>query len=191
MRCNLILYFIKISLILLLNFSWKKNDNMPILNFDMDSQMEGFWCWAAVAKGVSDFYNRGSEFTQCSIAQQVLNVPNCCPQVEACNQTEDLKTALMVTGNFVQKKRKISWAKLENELINGRVVAARIQFRSGAGHFIVLYGTSENGGVRYVSVNDPAVGVGYLLPTLGELRTNYRQDTNGEPGKWTNTYLTQ
>jgi hypothetical protein len=120
----------------------------------------------------------------------VLNVPNCCPHEAACNQTEDLKTALILTRNFVEKKRKISWAKLENELSNGRVVAARVQLRSGAGHFIVIYGTNVSSGVRYVSINDPLDGAGMLVQTLGELRNNYRQDS-GDPGKWTNTYLTQ
>src|SRR5438045_2145888 len=128
---------------------------MPILNFDMDSQIEDFWCWAAVANGISHFYNDRSVFTQCLIAQQVLNVPNCCPQNDACNQTEDLETALNVTGNFIQKKGKISWAKLENELNNGRVVGARIEFSSGAGHFVVIFGTNKSSGVRYVSVIDP------------------------------------
>ena len=48
------------------------------LDFTMQLQTEGNWCWAATATSVAHFYRASSAWTQCLVANAELEQTDCC-----------------------------------------------------------------------------------------------------------------
>ena len=157
-----------------------------VLQFDMESQTQSNWCWAATSKSVSKFYSALSPWTQCKVASEELD-NTCCdsPVPSACNVSWYLDKALTRTNNFVSMQSgTISWSKVKQELQNGLVVGARIGWNGGGGHFMVIHGVSKSNGVEYLHIDDPIYGKSTL--TYTQFATNYQNS-----GTWTHTYFTK
>jgi hypothetical protein len=157
-----------------------------ILNFDMEQQIKPLWCWAATAKSVSHFYLQSSQWTQCQIASSELAMGCCNNTFPAdCDQVWYLDRALTRTNNYSSMDySSITWNDILQELRTGRVIGARIQWRDGGGHFVIIYGATEINDEEYLYIDDPA-GIGKSVVTFNQFLTNYRGD-----GKWTHTYYT-
>ena len=48
------------------------------LAFVIEPQLQTNWCWAAVSKSVSWFYDQSSPWTQCRVANAALPRTDCC-----------------------------------------------------------------------------------------------------------------
>ena len=158
------------------------------LDFNMQSQTESNWCWAANATSVSLFYWSWSGWTQCKVACSVVNLTTCCdsPVPDACNQPETLSSALTVTKNlssFVSST--VSFDTVKAEIDAGRVVCARIGWSGGGGHFVTIRGyVTIFGDLDFFEVDDPIYGKSTV--TVTSFTTSYQTT-----GSWTHTYFTK
>jgi hypothetical protein len=155
------------------------------LPFNMQPQTQSNWCWAATSTSVSLFYNSGSGWTQCKVASGELGL-SCCtsPVPGGCNIPWWLEKALTRTGNFVSLSGPISFADVQAELREGRVVGARIGWSGGGGHFMVIYGTVTVGTDQFFQIDDPIYGKSQL--TVAAFSNNYQGS-----GSWTTAYRTK
>src|SRR5690606_25369976 len=110
------------------------------LNFNMETQTQSNWCWAATARSVSDFYSSGSTWTQCLIAARAFPTFSCCTAPGPCNKAWFLDRALSITSNFVSFTGSMNFAAVAAELGGGRVIGARTGWSGGGGHFMVIHG---------------------------------------------------
>ena len=173
---------------------------MPKIAFRMERQKAQNWCWAAVAVSVARFHDSDSRFRQCGVVRLVLSrahregdpdvprpVPPCCtkPVPRACNQPWYLEEGLDQVGRrrLRPKSGSLSFEKIRKRIDADRPVCARIAWKGGGGHFVVIsgYHVSRNG-VRQVDVEDPLTGP--ALVNYSDFVRRYR----GE-GKWSHTYL--
>jgi hypothetical protein len=158
---------------------------MPAL-FQIESQQQSEWCWAAVAVSIDKYFNSNSTRTQCKIAGLVLkNVQNCCDEAATnCNQNASLITALQKINRWSRTlNRPLRFDEIRQELNAGRPVCARIQWKGGGDHFVVIAGYEVlQSGALHVFVEDP------LNPSstveYDEFKTAYYGD-----GEWVDSYL--
>ena len=127
-----------------------------VLSVQLRPQETRMWCWAASAEMIMEFLGSPG-ISQCSQAQQYLNVTACCvsPTPEAC-----------INGGWPQfeyygfnasntEDEALSWEQLTREIDANRPVAFGWHWNSGGGHMVVVCGYQEIGGERFVVINDP------------------------------------
>lgn len=153
------------------------------MDYPMEPQELGLWCWAAVSLSVEKYFNAATQFTQCAIATAVKQ-SNCCANKLSCNQADELQVALDRVGHFRQMLTgRLSFQDLRDSIRAGFPVCARIGWIPSGGHFVVITGyTVSNSGVPYVAIADP----------LYESRTWSYDDFSFAYfgiGSWTHTYL--
>jgi Papain-like cysteine protease AvrRpt2 len=153
--------------------------------FQMETQTQTLWCWAAVAVSIDRFFSPTAKQTQCQVAQAVLksNV-KCCANPKPCNKEEHLETALSAVGNLRQAMtRPLDFDEVQEELDAGLPVCARIGWTGGGGHFVTLAGYKRlrSGGIK-VHVADPKWGSSIV--EFEEFRASYMGR-----GEWTDTFL--
>lgn len=150
------------------------------------------WCWAAVAMGVSTFFDAGSLWTQCSIATQVTGGACCGPQQDdCCDIPEPLEAVLQSVGVTTQRSTGFDITAIAHEIVNEkRPVAIRIEWTDsghvGEGHYIVISGvesTAEFASIQYVKVMDPLYGP--AICSIDDLREAYTPNR----GRWTDSYF--
>ena len=157
-----------------------------VLSFNMETQTQSNWCWAATSTSVSKFYSFLSPWTQCKVASLELE-KKCCdsPLPSGCNVSWYLDKALTRTHNFVKMQSgTITWQEVKDELNKGLVVGTRIGWSGGGGHFMVIYGVSRSLTAHYLHIDDPIYGKSVL--TYDQYATNYQGS-----GTWTHTYFTK
>ena len=155
------------------------------LGFSMQPQQQTNWCWSAVATSTSHFYNAGSTWTQCTLANQQLGQTTCCQNgaSTACNVAWYLDRALGATGNLDGwQGGTVSQAILEGDLVKTCPVGVRIAWSGGGAHFIIVDGATTSNST--VHVEDPIYGTSDIA--YNTLVTKY-QGT----GSWTHTYFTK
>lgn len=157
-------------------------------NFVMQNQLQTQWCWAAVSASVSRFYDGGSSWTQCSLANQQLAQATCCQDgsTSGCNQPWYLDRGLQAVGRYDSISGGLtSRSTFKNVIPQNRPIGLRIQWPNGTGHFIIVHGYMEyfDGDMGF-NIKDPYYGDSYLF--YDALRTNY-QNT----GAVTHTYYTK
>ena len=155
---------------------WKR------LNFVMQHQQQGNWCWAAVAASVSAYFNPNTTWTQCKIANAELGQTDCCTNGSSasCNVPWYLDRALTLTGNFVSMSSGAGTMNdVTQEINNNRPLCVRIGWSGGGGHFVAIDG--YNIGLDMVAVDDPWSGASDV--DLSVFQTAY----NGS-GSWTHSY---
>ncbi|MBR8279063.1 papain-like cysteine protease family protein [Burkholderia vietnamiensis] len=150
------------------------------------------WCWAAVAMGVSTFFDASRPWTQCSIATRVTGGACCGPRQDddGCDIPEPLEAVLESVGVTTQRFDVFDITAIAHEIVNeNRPVAIRVEWTDsghvGEGHYIVISGvesTAEFASIQYVKVMDPLYGPG--ICSIDELREAYTQNR----GRWTNSY---
>lgn len=156
-----------------------------ILPFNIEHQKQSQWCWAATAKSVSYFYSKLSTWTQCKIVGDEL-MRSCCnnPLPGGCDEPWYLDRALARTSNFVAITGHVSWQEIDAQLKKGIVLCARVEWHGGGGHFMVIHGTSSNGIINYLHIDDPIHGKS--VPAYDKFLNDYLG-----LGRWTHTYYTK
>jgi hypothetical protein len=119
------------------------------LRVPLEFQKQTFWCWAAVAKGVADFYAGGDcGMGQCDIATQVLNTGDCCNGAP-CNDWSELEAPLAVVqhtnGSPIDSSNGTDGILgiIQSAIDSQQPVPARIAWSDGTGHFVVICGYSS------------------------------------------------
>jgi Papain-like cysteine protease AvrRpt2 len=156
------------------------------LVFQMQSQQETNWCWAAVSTSVSRYYDSASTWTQCSVANGELGRTDCCGSGAggACNVYGFLNTSLQRVGHLDHWDGNVaSFQTVDDEIDAGRPIGIRVAWSGGGAHFLAVIGYLEDT-QNYVAVDDPIYGKSDL--TYNALTTSYQGS-----GTWTHTYYTK
>jgi hypothetical protein len=156
--------------------------------FWQETQQQGQWCWAAVTVSISAYYNSANPWTQCTLVNAELNKPDCCVNGSApyCDRPWTLNGPLAHTKHLQNMFGVVPFQAINTEIESGRPVACRIRWTGGAGHFVVLHGSSasSDGAALFVSVADPLYGPSTY--SYDGFRTSYRNN-----GVWTHSYYTK
>ncbi len=167
-----------------------------VTNFDMQTQQQTQWCWAATAASTAKYFSPGSAWTQCKVVNAELGRSDCCGSAASgsnCNKPWYLDKALSRVGCFVSySSGTASAATIKSEAARTRPVGARIGWSGGGGHFMMLTGVHrqmqlqgyEVVNVDFVGVEDPWYGSSYMA--YDTFKNNYQGS-----GSWTHTYYTQ
>lgn len=154
-----------------------------------------YGCWKVVAYAVANYYDPNTAWTDCTIANEALNRPDCCTDPPACRGLpSDMQVALGVTGNFASMTGSVGINNIKDNIIAelqaGRPVCARIDY-SASSHFIAIYGYAEYAGPEdnHVFIFDPHVGSHDHFGNLFFAGDYY--GWKNEVGSWTATYFTQ
>jgi Papain-like cysteine protease AvrRpt2 len=151
--------------------------------FQMQTQQEDEWCWAAVSASVERYFQPESYVTQCEIASQVI-AANCCTQPGLYDEPAMLQDALGVIKRLRAVTGRLMFDELQAEIDACRPVCIRIAWDGGAAHFVTLTGYRVlDSGVRTVDVADP------FYPDSTQDFDLFPQYYHGG-GVWTATFLT-
>ena len=129
--------------------------------FFMQPQQQSNWCWAATATSAALFYQPGSGWQQCGVANGELARTDCCGAGASgpCNFYGFLDQALTVVGHFDHWVGGIATtAQIEDEITFARPLGIRVAWSGGGADFLVIKGQYSAGGIDYVSVDDPIYG---------------------------------
>jgi hypothetical protein len=159
------------------------------VNFSVERQVQGNWCWAAVSSCVANYFTPGS-WTQCRVASAEMNAL-CCQDggSDECDRTHFLERALARVGRFRAVRRVLPRSTVEAELRNGRPLPIRVGWNNGApnggGHFLAIRGSTPYGpSDTLFELTDPIYGAssigGHALAHGG-----YQQGA----GRWTHSYF--
>lgn len=156
-----------------------------VMSFQMQTQQQSQWCWAAVTASVAGFYNSGSDWTQCSLANAELGQTTCCADgsTSQCNQWWYLDRSLGRTGNLTGVEMgTLTVEGIDAELDNQRPVGARVQWSDGSGHFVIISGVGVD--AKTIAIEDPFYGSSFM--SYDTFKDNYQ----GLGGFWERTYRT-
>jgi hypothetical protein len=111
-----------------------------ILDITMQQQQQDNWCWAASGDTIATYYGYGYSQNQfCNLAFG-RPVDSSCPDSQAT--LGDVQNAFsrigIGSGRYVTGS--LSYATVQGEVNAGRPMETRIQWSSGGGHMLVLYG---------------------------------------------------
>jgi hypothetical protein len=160
--------------------------------FSIQTQQQIEWCWAAVAVSIDKYFNPASIATQCQVASDVTGGGCCGPAANGnvCNQPEKLQDALRSVNRFrTDYTHSLKFPEVKQEIDDGRPVAARIQWASGAkgtgeGHFVVIDGYRILSGASHLHVSDP------LNPSCWVDFDEFTDNYQGE-GTWDASFLVE
>jgi hypothetical protein len=139
-------------------------DRQDVEDFEMQTQCQTQWCWAAVAASISELsMQNANRKRQCEIANDQLQAKHgdCC--AASCGTDDapfNLPGFLSRALDFVNCQRQMfetrqDLAKIQGEIRNKNPVCVRIQWNGGHEHFVVISGFGPG---NYVVVRDPALG---------------------------------
>lgn len=154
------------------------------LDFAVGSQDQLNWCWAAVSAAVARFYDPGTPWTQCRIANAELERNDCCAEGAsgACNVPWSLRSALARVGHLGSWiPAPVPFGAIVSCIDDGNVLCARTEWAPGEAHFVVIFGYGH-AGARELVVADPWNGTSRL--PYHELRDRYLG-----VGTWTDSYF--
>ena len=162
---------------------------MPTLPFPLQLQEQENWCWCAISVSVDHYFNPASPWKQCRFAGAELGT-DCCPtgSSEECNQIRRLDPPLRRVGRLRDRPipRPLTLNEVKQEIDAGRPICARIQWRDGGGHFVIISGYETTPrGVVLLMIEDPAFDKSRVKFDM--FLTNYHVGH----GKWTGTFLLQ
>ena len=157
--------------------------------FQMESQAQTEWCWAAVGATINRYFSPDVILEQCQLATALLpGNPSCCakPLPAGANAPAPLQDALTFIGALKETKAQtaLPFNDIQTQINTSFPVCARIGWRGELrGHFIAIWGFSVTAsGEQWVDVADPFFGDSTIPYT--ELVHSYQQD-----GEWTDTFL--
>lgn len=143
--------------------------------------------WAAAALGISRYYGLRTDgdlgLSQAGIEERVQHLA---PRARGASQGDLFDLALKSVGHSNGKPIGVEPdpSRVLAELKAGRPVAVRIQWSSGAPHYVVIYGYRVREGLLEYVVDDPLHGV--LSVSDWSLMHSYLCD-----GNWTRSYMTR
>ena len=155
--------------------------------FSMQPQQQPNWCWAATATSVGLFYQPGSGWQQCDVANGELALSH--RRGEGAVWLECLRLSRPGThggGPLGPLGGRHSHYCPDRGRGNFRPSAGDSGSLVGGGgaHFLVIKGQYSAGGIDYVSVDDPIYGRSDV--NYATLQTAYKGS-----GTWTHTYYTK
>jgi hypothetical protein len=160
-----------------------------IPNFTMQCQCHSNWCWAAVAASVSAYYDPGSDFTQCKLANIELHRNDCCDvpchtDDAEFNVLNTLASPLNRVGCLLEMRQnqRATPAEVQQETEAARPLCVRVVWRGGGGHFLAIVGYVRES--RRLVIKDP-----FFQSTEIDYDQFCTQYQNGR-GVWTDTYYT-
>ena len=138
----------------------------------VQKQTQTNWCWAATSTSVSLFFDSGSRWTQCKVANTTLGKSDCCGSGANghCNVPYYLDDALTTTGNFDRFATGTEdFSSVQEEINRNRPLCIRVGWFGGGGHFLCIVGWIEAAsGTSYYDLSDPIYGDSQVaLATLG------------------------
>jgi len=149
---------------------------------NMQWQSELWWCWAAVAASVAEYFSPSNAWRQCQVAGATLGNGGCCANPSPCNQQYDLDKALTAVGHFSGLVAStVSAGALAGELTAGRPIGSRVNWSGGGGHFVAIAGLLQ-GSQDYIGITDPWYGPSDV--TFAAFCGSYQSN-----GSWDATYL--
>jgi hypothetical protein len=157
------------------------------LAFNMQHQQESNWCWAATATSVAHFYDAGSTWSQCTVANQQLSRTDCCGSGAggACNVPQPGDGPLQVVGHFDHWLPGTSdYPTVRGQIDVARPLCVRIGWAGGGGHFVAITGYHATASGQWLHVDDPAYGPSDTL--FVNFETNYQGS-----GSWTESHFTK
>jgi hypothetical protein len=150
--------------------------------FRIQTQQQDQWCWAAVSSSISSYYSASSTWSQCEVASHVLQ-RRCCGNPGRHNVAARLQHALGVVGRLKGIVRgSLAFDDIRTELLRGNPIAARIEWRDGGGHFVIIRGCHERSGVQFLSIADP------FFPDSIQRYERFVRSYRGA-GQWSDTFL--
>jgi hypothetical protein len=156
------------------------------LGFSMQSQEQTDWCWSAVSTSIAHFFDRASNWTQCSVANAALGETTCCLQGDGpnCNKPWTLDSALRVVGHLRSKRAsRITFQEARSEIDSRLPVGIRVAWDAVSAHFLVIDGWRvADSGAEYYFVSDSIFG----RSTWERSRLEHGYQN---VGTWTHSYL--
>jgi hypothetical protein len=155
------------------------------LDFPLQHQQHVYWCWAAVATSVAQYYRPHAAWTQCTVANAELGRRDCCGSGghRKCNVIGHLVQSLRVVGHFRRHRRaRSSFGQTEREVFAGQPLGARVEWDGGGGHYVTIVGYLPKR--RMLAIDDPYYGRSHV---------HYRRFCRGylDHGTWTDSYFTR
>ena len=154
----------------------------------LQRQLLGRWCWAAIAADLANFYHKRL-ISQTEVASMVLGF-DCngfnhdTDLTERCNVNYKLDEALSAVQCYSHwSPGKPSFERLQFELSLGQPVCCRINWFKGDAHYVVIYG--YNNQTRELYIADP------LHNTCQIAYAAFPKKYNETGGVWTETYWTK
>jgi hypothetical protein len=167
-----------------------------VMRFEVEKQKRGNWCWAAVTNSLLSFFDAANGMTQCEIVQECFRVTpgyqtetDCCQHAgrAECNREYALDQALdLMQLRYSYCNYPLTLEEIREQINQGVPVAARIAWRGGGGHFVVITAvvTDPNDEQQaWLRIANPKDQVASYIPYRRFL-TRYAGD-----GKWTHSYL--
>jgi hypothetical protein len=163
----------------------ESTETSSIKTFQMERQKERNWCWAAVTVSVDRYFDATSlDLEQCELAGKMFRA-GVCGNEKKFNKPRKLQEALRLVDNLKDQPLNgpLRFERIRQEINANRPVCARIQWKGGGAHFIVIDGCTEfDSGFRQVHVQDPDSGPGVV--SYDELAYAYRLQ-----GEWSHSFL--
>jgi hypothetical protein len=154
--------------------------------FQVETQEESNWCWAAVTSAVDRYYHPNSFLTQCEVVAETPTDVGACLDPDAHNNAGVLEEALKNIGMEQFVNGDIKFSTLQTEIDAGRPVCVAIDWEGGGTHFVVLCGyqqwTDGKSFLETVDVADP------FYPDSTCILTDFAESYHGR-GEWVQTYL--
>jgi len=155
------------------------------LDFVMEDQEMSSWCWAAIAKSASVFYDPRSEFTQSSIVNDICGRTTRSGNWQHTDLPKRLSDTLKLTGNYVNHfQNTIEWREIRSEIESKRLLCARVRWQSGGGHFVVIYGVAQAEATQWLYIADPRYGPSFIP------YEQFVHDYHSTGSCWSHTYFT-
>lgn len=167
-----------------------------VMRFEIEKQKRGNWCWAAVTNSLLSFFDADNGMTQCDIVRECFGVTpgyqtetDCCQHSRRteCNRDYELDQAL----DLMQLRASccnypLTLDEIREQINQGVPVAARIAWRGGGGHFVIITAVvtdPRNDEQTWLRVANPKDQAASYIPYQTFL-TKY-----GGDGEWTHSYL--
>jgi len=153
------------------------------LSFTIEHQQQTEWCWSATSVSITRYFNQTSSWQQCTLANATIGRQTCCTDGKnpECNQPWNLVDPLTIVRNFQStEERRLTLTEVRSAIDDGRPLCLRIEWYGSGGHFVVIYGYSNN----TILVADPLFG--YSAIEYDKFPDQYQ-----DRGKWTGTYWVQ
>lgn len=109
------------------------------------AQQNSNWCWAATGDSIAAYFGKNvSQNTFCDLAFG-YNTRYSCPNDQAtlANDQKAFRALGISSGTYT---RVISASTVNNEIANGRPINTRIEWSSGGGHMMAIYGYDARSG---------------------------------------------
>lgn len=158
-------------------------ESVSIMSFYTEMQFQTDWCWAAVSKNISFFFDSNTPWTQCKIVNTCFAATrgktDCCKDGLSilCDRPGSLSQALTTVQNLASfNSGSPMLDDIRAQISSGKPVGLMINWSGGGAHFIAVTGVGpeEPAGTdqTMVAVEDSLNGPSYI--TYATLIGSYR-----------------